>query len=172
MEQAMTDHLTENARLRAALRTCINMLDDLVAESGRGIEYGEEDAFRMGEWFDDHDLMNVEAARAALATPAPDAPDLTDPTVVHANMLRGTIAKPTVAQIIHLYGSAVFLELLYKRGLCKPTVAPAPDAVQEAARVLLSLSNEAAQPALDACHGHYGQVAVKEFLRAIAGDRT
>ena len=49
---------------------------------------------------------------------------------------------------------------------------PAPDAVQEAARVLLSLSNEAAQPALDACHGHYGQVAVKEFLRAIAGDRT
>ena len=50
--------------------------------------------------------------------------------------------------------------------------APAPDAVQEAARVLLSLSKEAAQPALDACHGHYGQVAVKEFLRAIAGDRT
>ncbi|WWT39624.1 hypothetical protein [Microcystis phage Mel-JY03] len=31
-------------------------------------------------------------------------PDLTDPVTVHANMLRGTIAKPTVEQIIHLYG--------------------------------------------------------------------
>lgn len=69
----MTDHLTENARLRAALRACINMLDDLVVESGRGIEYGEEDAFRMGEWFDDHDLGQIDTARAALATPAPDA---------------------------------------------------------------------------------------------------
>ena len=31
-------------------------------------------------------------------------PDLTDPVVVHANMLRGAIAKPTLDQIIHLYG--------------------------------------------------------------------
>jgi hypothetical protein len=30
-------------------------------------------------------------------------PDLTDPVVVHANMLRGTIAKPTWEQIKHLY---------------------------------------------------------------------
>lgn len=29
---------------------------------------------------------------------------LFDPVTVHANMLRGTIAKPTVEQIIHLYG--------------------------------------------------------------------
>lgn len=32
------------------------------------------------------------------------APDLTDPNVVHVNMLRGAIAKPTIEQIIHLYG--------------------------------------------------------------------
>lgn len=69
----MTDLLTENTRLRAALEACVNMLDDLVAESGRGIEYGEEDAFRMGEWFDDHELRDIDTARAALATPAPDA---------------------------------------------------------------------------------------------------
>lgn len=31
-------------------------------------------------------------------------PDLTDPATVHLNMLRGTIAKPTLEQIIHLYG--------------------------------------------------------------------
>ena len=30
--------------------------------------------------------------------------DLTDPVTVHANMLRGAIARPTVEQIIHLYG--------------------------------------------------------------------
>ncbi len=32
-------------------------------------------------------------------------PDLSDPNVVHANMLRGTIARPTVDQIRHIYGS-------------------------------------------------------------------
>lgn len=31
------------------------------------------------------------------------SPDLTDPVVVHANMLRGTIAKPNWEQIKHLY---------------------------------------------------------------------
>lgn len=29
---------------------------------------------------------------------------LSDPVAVHANMLRGTIAKPTADQIIHIYG--------------------------------------------------------------------
>lgn len=35
--------------------------------------------------------------------PAPAIPDMTDPVAVHLNMLRGTIAKPTPAQIKHLY---------------------------------------------------------------------
>lgn len=30
---------------------------------------------------------------------------LSDPNVVHVNMLRGTIARPTPAQIIHIYGT-------------------------------------------------------------------
>lgn len=29
---------------------------------------------------------------------------LSDPVAVHINMLRGVIAKPTLAQIVHLYG--------------------------------------------------------------------
>ena len=54
-----------------------------------------------GVWMhEDH----VLAALEPVAAPDPAAPDLTDPVVVHANMLRGTIAKPTVEQIIHLYG--------------------------------------------------------------------
>ena len=57
----------------------------------------------------------LEAAKAAAQadyeariTPAIDVIDvaeLTDPVAVHANMLRGTIATPTVEQIIHLYGA-------------------------------------------------------------------
>ena len=39
-------------------------------------------------------------------------PDLTDPVTVHANMLRGTIAKPTVDQIIHLYGRDALMTAL------------------------------------------------------------
>lgn len=119
----MTDLHTENARLRAALEA---MLHAVCGETG----FASAVRLDSGLAYPWPALDDAEAnARTILATPAPDAPDLTDPTVVHANMLRGTIAKPTVAQIIHLYGSAVFLELLYKRGLCKPTVAPAPDAI-------------------------------------------
>ena len=30
---------------------------------------------------------------------------LSDPNVIHVNMLRGTIAKPSISQIIHIYGA-------------------------------------------------------------------
>jgi hypothetical protein len=38
--------------------------------------------------------------------------NMLDPTVVHMNMLRGTIAKPTVEQIIHLYGVDALVKAL------------------------------------------------------------
>lgn len=60
----------EVERLRAALRNCIGLLDGLVAESGRSIEWGEEDPFRMGEWFEVEDLEQIKEARAALAAPS------------------------------------------------------------------------------------------------------
>jgi hypothetical protein len=41
-----------------------------------------------------------------------DEPDLLDPTVVHANMLLGKIAKPTLNQLLHLYGPDEFSKLL------------------------------------------------------------
>ena len=50
-----------------AFSPCVDMLDALVAESGRYVEYGEEDAFRMGEWFEPEELQSIEHARAALA---------------------------------------------------------------------------------------------------------
>jgi hypothetical protein len=53
--------------LAEALRECVAMLDALVKESGRGVDWGEEDPFRMGEWFEDQDLASIEAARATLA---------------------------------------------------------------------------------------------------------
>jgi len=54
-------------------------------------------------------------------------PDLTDPVVVHANMLRGSIAKPTVEQIVHLYGVDAL------------TAALAPMIVREAAPYMTDL---------------------------------
>lgn len=56
-------------------------------------------------------IVRVCNAAARLAESA--EPDLTDPNVVHVNMLRGTVAKPTEAQIEHLYG----------RPLAEPTEA-------------------------------------------------
>lgn len=45
--------------------------------------------------------MAAEALSAAIPS------ELSDPNAVHINMLRGAIAKPTVEQIIHIYGADV-----------------------------------------------------------------
>lgn len=58
------------ARLRKAveaLRSCVSILNATVEESGRSIEWGEEDPFRMGEWFDENDIAYILSARAVLA---------------------------------------------------------------------------------------------------------
>ena len=65
------------------------------------------------------------------------APDLTDPVTVHANMLRGTIAKPTVEQIIHLYGvdalTKALAPVIVREAGIEPVAAPDPAAIREAA---------------------------------------
>lgn len=55
------------AELEGAMRPCLAMLDALVAESGKSVEYGEEDAFRRGEWFEAEDVAAIAATRAALS---------------------------------------------------------------------------------------------------------
>jgi hypothetical protein len=54
-----------------------------------------------------YDAMVFAAARidALEAKVARLEGSLSDPVAVHANLLRGTIAKPTAEQIIHLYGA-------------------------------------------------------------------
>ena len=54
------------------------------------------------EWRSQQKGADIDIEPLYAAPPQP-APDLTDPIVVHANMLRGTIAKPTWEQIAHLY---------------------------------------------------------------------
>jgi hypothetical protein len=49
------------------------------------------------DWYADKQAAEAKVARFEGA--------LSDPVAVHANMLRGTIAKPTVEQIIHIYGA-------------------------------------------------------------------
>ena len=44
------------------------------------------------------------AAEADAARMRDDIGKLSDPNAVHANLLRGSIARPSVAQIIHIYG--------------------------------------------------------------------
>ena len=53
-------------KLIEAVGPCLKLLDGLVAESGRSIEWGEEDPFRMGEWFEPEDLAAIERLRAIL----------------------------------------------------------------------------------------------------------
>lgn len=60
-ERALSD-------VKAKMEPLVGLLTGLVAESGRDVGYGEEDTFRMGEWFEAHDLAAIEAARAALST--------------------------------------------------------------------------------------------------------
>lgn len=47
----------------------------------------------------DEALRDVDRLQAALS----------DPIAVHANMLRGTIAKPSPGQIVHIYGVEALL---------------------------------------------------------------
>lgn len=65
---------------------------------------------RIRAWTADHKRMESLRDEGldmqplyAGAAQAETGPDLTDPLVVHANMLRGTIAKPTWENIQHLY---------------------------------------------------------------------
>lgn len=50
-----------------AAQALLTILDSTIEESGRSIDYGEEDAFRMGEWFEEDDYAAIGRARAALA---------------------------------------------------------------------------------------------------------
>lgn len=55
---------------------------------------------------------NALTARILAALGVTPAPDLSDPVTVHANMLRGSIAKPTIKQIVHLYGREAFQPMI------------------------------------------------------------
>jgi len=56
---------------------------------------------------------------------------LADPVAVHQNMLRGTIAKPTVEQIIHLYGVDALCRALAPAIVRESGHEPAPDVMAE-----------------------------------------
>lgn len=60
-----------------------------------------------------HTLTSAEATLRALAAEKDETVSLmADPNAVHLNMLRGTIAKPTIDQIVHLYGREALLAAL------------------------------------------------------------
>lgn len=64
-------------------------------------------------WFGDEHYKFIASEALAAADAAAEAATerdgdimriIADPKLVHLNMLRGTIAKPSVADIVHLYG--------------------------------------------------------------------
>ncbi len=71
----------------------------------------DDDLIRRGDAL--YAIAGWEIPSTAIAAlPAVTVPDLSDHVTVHANMLRGTIAKPTVEQIIHLYGVDALVKAL------------------------------------------------------------
>ena len=51
----------------------------------------------------DQSLMREAAKELAL---------LSDPNAVHANMVRGTIANPSIRQILHIYGESEIMKVI------------------------------------------------------------
>jgi hypothetical protein len=92
-------------------------------------------------------------------------PDLTNPVVVHANMLRGTIAKPTWEQIKHLYpeqfqssaGNVDAITTLMIRDMFADHELPVDEAVfhkyEDLTRKILIHLRVEPQPAQDYEHG-------------------
>jgi hypothetical protein len=55
------------AALSEALGKTLELLEVTIEESGRHIDHDAEDAFRMGEWFDEGDLIDVKNCYEVLA---------------------------------------------------------------------------------------------------------
>lgn len=73
-------------------------------------DFWEGNIPRTGDWTDERSEA-PEGAAEYIRADVVEA-HLSDPVTVHANMLRGSIAKPTVEQIIHLYGREAFQPMI------------------------------------------------------------
>ena len=71
-------------------------MDELIADSADELWAKHE----REHLFDRIEALTAENERLLEA--------MKDPNVVHVNMLRGGIAKPSVGQILHIYGEDVF----------------------------------------------------------------
>jgi hypothetical protein len=83
------------------------------------------------------------------------AAKLKDPTVVHAAMLRGEIAKPALRDMLHAYGGDVLAKW--------DAAQPVPDAaLHTAVRLVLDATPEHLPMALDALRDHAGAAPVAQ----------
>ena len=91
----------------------------------------------------------IERLRAALQ----------DPATVHINMLRGIIAKPTLAQIIHLYGDASI----------RAALTAQPAAPKQKTEVKLNINAERFLAAVDREGDH--EIGVGLFAQPAEGEK-
>lgn len=130
----------------------VRMAEDVCVERETTLESAMLVAARIASKGPDGEAP-VLVYRAPVTQPMPD---LSDPVTVHANMLRGTIAKPTVEQIIHLYGREAFQPMID---------AAVAKALEEAC---LAVSEHADWP--EDAHGRTEQVGL--FARVINAIRA
>jgi len=84
---------------------CRNMVRSGSSEPLHALIYENEPSGKLGdEWRDLlAKVIAAEAARIAKEAVEAEMVKLSDPNAVHINMLRGTIAKPSISQIMHIY---------------------------------------------------------------------
>ncbi|MDR6851035.1 hypothetical protein J2Y54_000528 [Sphingomonas sp. BE123] len=85
-----------------------------LAEALVGATNGNDQIARCRAGLEDNTIIvQALAAHRVAATPnkGGDAAALSDPNAVHVNMLRGSIAKPSPAQIWHIYGNELLADM-------------------------------------------------------------
>jgi hypothetical protein len=108
------------------------VIDAYQCKMGLAAEDAWADAEGIAEALSEAGLLTKEAAQAEAAGER-IAEAIRDPNAVHVNMLRGSIARPSVAQIIHIYGEDAF----------RAALAPPPTQdVGEAERLRTAIQSE------------------------------
>ncbi|HAX39627.1 MAG TPA: hypothetical protein DCY10_01925, partial [Clostridiales bacterium] len=93
MEIDWTQGVAENfERVKSAALAALDAANRRADEAEQKLQHSDTGVKNL--------IARAESAEAELTK-------VTDPNAVHVNMLRGTIAKPSVAQIKHLYGDAI-----------------------------------------------------------------
>jgi hypothetical protein len=134
----------------AVAKDCLPFFERLgLVDDGDGLGF-DEDQFPVRAA-----RHRTEAEARATRSGKVDCAELADPNVVHVNMLRGGIAKPSIAQIIHIYGEEALIAAL--------SATRSPGDVEQALRSANNLSHPGSYEEIGAL---YALKRIHEITRA------